>query len=57
MLAILTCLPSGMGRSLRDQRQSGELKMAAGSGMIGSAGNLKVKDHTFYGDLAKPQDD
>jgi hypothetical protein len=37
------------GKKIKEQRQKGKLKMAAGSGVLGVAGQTKVRDHTFYG--------
>lgn len=37
------------GNSYREQRQSGNLRMATGSGVLCSSGDSRVKNHTFYG--------
>ncbi len=37
------------GESYKQQRMTGGLMMAAGTGMLGAVGTTKVKDHTFYG--------
>ena len=38
-----------MGDDLRQKRESGLLKMASGTGMLGNLGATSVRDHTFYG--------
>ncbi len=37
------------GEKIKRQRQNGQLRMAAGSGMLGVTGQTNVRDHTFYG--------
>lgn len=37
------------GKKIKKQRESGNLKMSAGTGMLGLAGQTDVRDHTFYG--------
>ncbi|MBM4090019.1 MAG: nucleotidyltransferase [Planctomycetes bacterium] len=39
------------GRELQLQRVSGGLTIAVGSGMLLAGGNIKVKDHTFFGNV------
>jgi hypothetical protein len=38
-----------LGESYKNQRLTGGLRMMAGSGLVGTAGITKVRDHTFYG--------
>jgi hypothetical protein len=38
-----------LGESFRASRESGTLKMQAGSGILGTVGGLGVRAHTFYG--------
>lgn len=38
-----------IGDSLRDERDRGSLKMQTGTGVLGAAGSVAVKAHTFYG--------
>jgi hypothetical protein len=40
---------SSYGDNLRKQRESGNLKMAAGTGILGSTGSTSVKNHNFHG--------
>jgi hypothetical protein len=40
---------SSYGESMRRQRENGKLKMAATTGTLGTAGNIKVKAHNFFG--------
>jgi hypothetical protein len=44
------------GRGLHQQQKSGLLTMAAGTGMLLAGGSVKVKEHTFYGELDKTED-
>lgn len=39
------------GRELQQQRASGSLTMSAGTGMLLAGGSVKVKEHTFYGEM------
>ncbi len=39
-----------MGDSFRSQREKGALRMASGTGQIGTIGSVAVKDHKFYGE-------
>lgn len=41
------------GRELQQQRTSGSLTMSAGTGMLLAGGSVKVKEHTFYGEMDK----
>ena len=38
-----------MGDDFRLKRESGLLKMSAGTGILGNNGSTPVKEHTFYG--------
>ena len=38
-----------MGDEFRSKRESGFLKMTAGTGILGEIGSTPVKKHTFYG--------
>jgi hypothetical protein len=40
---------AGYGRDMYKQRQSGQLKVTAGSGILGAAGTSVVLPHTFFG--------
>lgn len=37
------------GQRLKGKRENGTLFMASGTGMLGSVGEIKVENHTFYG--------
>jgi len=37
------------GEKIKQQRETGNLNMAMGSGLLGTTGEINVKDHTFYG--------
>jgi hypothetical protein len=37
------------GQSFREERESGKLKIAFGTGILGSKGDATVRKHTFYG--------
>ncbi len=37
------------GENLKRKRESGGLKMFSGTGLLGIAGQTRVRDHTFYG--------
>ncbi|MBW2177031.1 MAG: nucleotidyltransferase [Deltaproteobacteria bacterium] len=37
------------GKKMKRQRKSGKLKMVAGTGILGAAGQTEVRNHTFYG--------
>ncbi|MGA1979236.1 MAG: nucleotidyltransferase [Sedimentisphaerales bacterium] len=37
------------GRTFREDRESGKLKIAFGTGILGSKGDAAVRNHTFYG--------
>ena len=39
-----------MGKNLRSKRETGLLRMSAGTGMLGNKGTTSVRDHTFYGE-------
>jgi len=39
-----------MGDDFRIKRESGLLKMSAGTGMLGNKGTTSVREHTFYGE-------
>jgi hypothetical protein len=43
------------GDVFAQQRQSGKLWMASGTGMLGVTGTTKVRNHTFYGSMAKTE--
>ena len=38
-----------MGDDFRQKRESGLLKMASGTGVLGETGSTQVREHTFYG--------
>lgn len=40
---------AALGHQTKTERQSGSLKMASGTGMLSAAGDVTVKEHTFYG--------
>ena len=39
-----------MGENLRSKRESGLLRMSAGTGIFANKGTTSVRDHTFYGE-------
>lgn len=45
----VTKAAAAIGHAVKSHRDSGSLRMATGSGILGTAGEVKVKDHTFYG--------
>lgn len=45
----LTKAATALGHLTKTERESGNLKMASGTGMLGAIGDVKVKEHTFYG--------
>lgn len=52
--AVVTKAATALGHQSLQQRQSGNLKMASGTGMLGATGVASVKEHTFYGvDVSK----
>ena len=48
-LSTVTNAAKDLGQNVLRQRQSGGLNIAKGTGMLGAAGDVRVKDHTFYG--------
>ncbi|ALA59442.1 nucleotidyltransferase [Nitrospira moscoviensis] len=44
-----------LGDVFTQQRQSGKLWMASGTGTLGATGITKVRNHTFYGGMAKAE--
>ena len=47
---------SAFGEELQKQRISGNLAMSAGTGMLLAGGGVKVKEHTFYGEVDEAED-
>jgi len=41
---------ASVGSDLRQEREAGNLRMAAGTGILGSTGTSVVRNHTFYGE-------
>lgn len=54
--STVTRAAAALGHGALQQRRSGTLKMAAGTGMLGATGDVPVKEHTFYG-VDEEQDD
>lgn len=44
---------AGMGSDLNRDRQSGKLRIATGTGLLGRTGDTVVRDHTFHGEADK----
>lgn len=47
--SVVTKAFSSYGDNLRKQRESGNMKMAAGTGLLSTTGNTIVKNHNFHG--------
>jgi hypothetical protein len=47
--ATLKKAAAALGIQTRAARQSGNLRMTSGTGMLGASGDVRVKEHTFYG--------
>lgn len=45
------------GGMIHQQRKTGNLLMAASTGILGSTGTTQVKGHTFYGEMAEAETD
>jgi hypothetical protein len=45
----VTKAAASLGHQAKTDRQTGTLKMASRSGMLGAVGDVTVKEHTFYG--------
>lgn len=46
---VMTESMNRYGQRLKERRESGKLYLASGTGILGSAGEIKVENHTFYG--------
>lgn len=40
---------TSMAEAAKSQRESGKMKMATGSGILGAIGNVAAKAHNFHG--------
>lgn len=47
--SVVNKAAAALGHSVLQQRQSGGLRMASGSGLLGSLGDIPVREHTNYG--------
>jgi len=54
---ITTSAFKTFGEEIHQQRKTGNLFMAANTGLLGSMGTTQVKRHTFYGEMAEVQND
>lgn len=53
---LVTKAMKALASSFRQQSTSGHLRMAAGTGTLGTSGSVKVKGHTFFGDVDETKD-